>query len=703
MKTRIDTPLALLLVAMFLAPIIGGQVSNDVALSDGLLDALFGGTSAPLLTHALIFFPIALALGFLFRRQVVQVPNSTLATSLFLFFGALAGTVLLSAFKFTSLATAAQWLAYAIAFLVAVGAAGRRTGPFAVVAAIFAGCVVMSMRGLLEYGAVKAEDPTWRIFAGWINPNATAGMLLVGFFAGVATLSLAKDRMVSLISGVGVALVGLALALTQSKGAIAVLFVALAIFGVLVLTLPKGEVKGNAFKRTLGSLVAVVVLVSLMQVSAKPAAGGGSSGGSLSRVVQSQATSEQSAGFRLLLWKGALDLVKKNPAGYGIGSYAFESARSGRNTQTVYAHQAFLQLAVEGSFVLPALLLLSGILWIRLVFRGWRKLPAERQLLQAGIFSAVSAVIAHSLVDSDLYYFGIGLSFFVLLGLGLLLSGDAVAPEFAPKPVRLIGTLGGAFVALLLLYVGYVEYGRSEARTLLAGRDLLGAQQKLDGIRGIAPFDGEAWYLTARTSTSPDALRNAAERAAEYKPTPRIHRFLAQVYEAQGRVPEAMAQLRYALMRDPNNLSALSMLAQFNEKIGNELEWKSTLQRLIKVEDTDYFKIRSVPELVFTQTYEARVLLARKVAGREKIALLRPAIDGYLDYVRRTVPSIKRQTQGNPNGDFSGETVELAKTKLQFAAEAARELAAAYRTVGDAEGVKAAEEAEGAFAGAFDK
>lgn len=702
MKTKIDAPLALLVVAMVLAPIIGGQVSNDVAMAEGLFDALFGGTSAPLLTHALIFFPIFIALALLFRRQVIQVPNATMATTLFLFFGALAGTVLLSAFKFNSLSTAAQWLAYAIAFLVAVGAAGRRTGPALVVGAIFAGCVVVSMRGLMEYGAVKAEDPSWRIFAGWINPNATAGMLLVGFFAGISTLAMAKDRLMVLVGGIGVSLIGLALALTQSKGALAVLFIALVLFAVLLATIAKGEVKRNAFVRTLGSLVAVVVLVGLVQFSAKPVAKSGGSG-AISRVVQAEGTSEQSAGFRLLLWKGALDLVKKNPAGYGIGSYSFESARSGRNTQTVYAHQAFLQLAAEGSFLLPGLLLLAGVLWIRLVFRGWRKLPAERQLLQAGIFTSVTAVMAHSLVDSDLYYFGIGLSFFVLLGLGLLLSGDAVAPEFAPKPVRGIGTAGAAFVALLLFYVGYVEYGRSEARALMAARDQQGAQQKLQGLRAIAPFDGEAWYLTARSATTPDALLEAAEKAAEWKPTPRIHRFLAQVYEAQGKVPEAMTQLKFALMRDPNNLSALSLLACFNQKIGNELEWRSTLERIIRVEDTDYFKVRSVPELVFTQTYEARVLLSRRASGKEKIALLRPAIEGYLEYLNRTVPNIKRQTQGNPNGDFSGETVEIAQTKMQFAADAARDLASAYRTAGDPEGAKFAEDAEGAFTGAFVK
>lgn len=702
MKIRLDAPLALLVVSMFLAPIIGGQVSNDASIAEGLIDALFGGASAPLLSHTLLFLPIAIAMVLLCRRQVVQVPNATLATTLFLFFGLLAATVMLSAFRLTSLATAAQWLAYAIAFLVAVGASGRKTGPQAIMGALFAGSVIMSMRGLTEYGAVKAEDPTWRIFAGWINPNATACMLLVGFFAGLVTLSTAKDRLVVLLSGVGMALVGLALALTQSKGALAVLVVVLGLFLVLILTLPKGEAKGTVVKRSAGSLVAILALVALVQVSAKAPAGG-APGAGISRVVQAQATSEQSAGFRLLLWKGALDLVKRNPAGYGIGAYSFESARSGRNTQTVYAHQSFLQLATEGSFALPALLLISGVLWLRLIFRGWAKLPTERRIVQAGIFAAVAAVVGHSFVDSDLYYFGIGLSFFVLLGLGLLLSGDAVAPEYAPKAARWAGSGGAVFIVMLLAYVGYLEYGRSEARGLLAQGNVGMAAQTLAGVRGLAPFDGEAWYLSARSASSQQEMLQAAERAAEFKPTPRVHRFLAQIYDAQGRIPDAMVQLRFALMRDPNNLLALSQLAALYAKTGDEVERENTLRRLIKVEETEYFKIRSVPELVFTQTYEARILLARKLKGREKVAMMQPAIDGYLEYVARTVPSIKRQTMGNPNGDFSGETVAGAKAKLQFAADAALELAADYRALGDAERAKAAEEAAAAFTGAFDK
>lgn len=262
---------------------------------------------------------------------------------------------------------------------------------------------------------------------------------------------------------------------------------------------------------------------------------------------------------------------------------------------------------------------------------------------------------------------------------------------------------GATIIAMTLFYVGYVEYGRSEARGLLAQRDLMAASQKLAAVRGMAPFDGEAWYLTARSSTNPTELLEAARKAAEYKPTPRVYRFLAQVYAAQGKIPDAMTQLRFALMRDPNNLQSLITLASLYEKLGDEVERENTLRRLVKVEDTEYFRIRSVPELVFTQTYEGRILLARKLTGKAKIDMLQPAIDGYLEYVARTVPSIKRQTAGNPNGDFSGETIDGAKEKLAFAAEAARELAAAYRALGDEAGAKAAEDAAGVFTGAFDK
>ncbi|MGV3616995.1 MAG: O-antigen ligase family protein [Fimbriimonas sp.] len=702
MKVRLDTPLVLLTVSIFLAPLIGGQVSLDASGFPSPLAILLGGAETPLLTHAFLTLPIVFAFALLLRRQVVQVPNATMATTLLLFFGLLAATGLLSAFRLTSIATTAEWLAYALAFLTAVGATGRKLGPLTIATASFAGCVLLAMRGLLEYGEMKAIDPTWRIFAGWVNPNATAAMLLVGFFLGLAVLALAKDRLAVLMSGLGVALIGLGIVLTQSKGALLVLFVALLVFGLAVLSTGKSEARGTTVKRTLSAVAVLALLAFAIQMRSAPPAGTGGTTSGISRVTQAGATSEQSAGFRTLLWKGALAMARKNPAGYGIGTYRFESGRSGLHTQTFYTHNAFLQLATEGSFVLPLLFFIAGGLWIRLAFRGWSKLPADRRILQAGVFSAVSAVVGHSLIDSDLYYFGVGLTFFVLLGVGLLLSADAVAPEFAPKPVRGIGTVGGFAVVFVLLYVGVAEFQRAEARGRISMRDAQGAAAALASARSMVPFDGEAWYLTAQIAPTDSERREAAERAASLAPTTRNIRLFARQLAAENRIPEAITQLQFALVRDPNNLPTLAQLAEFQGLVGNVQETEATLKRLVAVEQTSYFKIRSLPELVPTETYLARIQLARNATGKAKVDLLQPAIDGFSEYLAKTIPMVKRMAAADPPSDFGGENRAKAEEKLARAAEGARELAAAYRALGDPRLAEAAESAAAGFTGAFE-
>jgi tetratricopeptide (TPR) repeat protein len=396
-------------------------------------------------------------------------------------------------------------------------------------------------------------------------------------------------------------------------------------------------------------------------------------------------------------------MIKANPVGYGPGTYRFESGRSGLHTQTVYTHNAFLQLAVESSPLAPLLLLLAGALWTRLAFRGWRTLPNDRRYLQASVFCSVVAVAAHSVVDSDLYYFGIGLTFFTLLGLGLLLSADAVAPEFAPRSARSVGIAGGALAFLLLGYTGIAELWRAQARGQLAVRDAQGAAATLASLRSLAPQDGEAWYYTAQVAPTSSERLEALQRAAALAPTTRNLRALARLQSEAGQLPTAITTTRTALMRDPNNLPALTLLADLQRRSGDAVAANETLRRLVAVEQTPYFQVRSLPELVPTETYMARLTLAQTATGATKAALLQPAVDGLTQYLQRTVPMVKRMAAGTPPMDFGGETPERAREKLAVGERAARELAATYRALGDTGRAEAAEGAAGAFAAGFDK
>ena len=133
----------------------------------------------------------------------------------------------------------------------------------------------------------------------------------------------------------------------------------------------------------------------------------------IARIAQGGGSQEQSATFRLNLWKSALHLIKSRPlTGYGMGSYRYESARAGLTTSTVFAHNTFLQIWAEGGIVSFGLILAGIAVWFLTVLKNRSQLPIARLAPFAGIVAAVIALLAHSMVDSDLYYFGIGICFF---------------------------------------------------------------------------------------------------------------------------------------------------------------------------------------------------------------------------------------------------------------------------------------------------
>ena len=683
-----DLPLILLAISAFLAPVAGGYISlESLPSTEGMIK------SAPILTHTCVAAFAVLAFVLMMRRQVVQVPNNTLAGVLASFFGLIAVSVALSSFRLTTLGATAEWLLYGVAFFTTVATVGRRQGPRTVMAAIFAGCVLLSLIGIREYQDMKPIDPSWRIFANWVNPNASAAMFLIGLFLGLGVLVTVKERLAVLASGVGVALIGLALFLTGSKGGLLMAMIGMAVY--LPLSLSAKPEKGLL---KMGSALGAALVLSLGVMATAKSANGAAAAGAAARLAGAGQTSDQSAGFRTLLWKGAAKLIEGRPIGYGMGTYQFESARPGLTTPTTLTHQSFLQLGVEGSVLLPILLMVAGILWTRLVFRGWKSLPSDRKALQSAVFAAVVAIIAHSFIDSDLHYFGTGFSCFILLGLGLLLSADAVAPEYTPIGMRSVVSVGALTILGLGFYTGIAESNRAEVRSKISERDYQGAVAAASSLVGSTPIDGIAWYFQAQLASDPTQQIAYATRAAELMPIPRHYRFLARVLASQKKYPEALTALRAVLFRDPNNLLAMRQIAQIEEEAGNIAGARATYHQLVAVESTPYFDVRSIPQLVPTETFWARTKLAADLKGREKVDILAPAVEGYRQYLLLTVPQIKSMA---PN-DYGGETAQIATEKLGEAALVAQDLAATYRLLGEGELADKMTELAAEFAGAFE-
>ena len=126
------------------------------------------------------------------------------------------------------------------------------------------------------------------------------------------------------------------------------------------------------------------------------------------------------------------------------------------------------------------------------------------------------------------------------------------------------------------------------------------------------------------------------------------------------------------------------------------------MRRILAVEQTPYYTVRSLPEVVPTQTARARLKLASQTAVvEERIELLRGAVETFERYRVLTIPRIESMTAEDPNGNYAGETLALARENMEFAAAAAEELAELYRAAGDPAGAAGAEEAAGEFRSAL--
>ena len=393
---KIDPALGLLALAAFLGPIMGGQVSlTSQPLAPGeAATALLNGPELPLLSHALIALPAIAAFALLFfRRKVIQVPTNTMTLLVLALMVVLSASSLVSGFRSVTIAVVAEFLLSTVALFAVVAGAGRRRGPRTIMQALVGGVSIVALRGLGEYAATARVNPSWRVFGTWVQPNAFAAMLLLGFFVALA-LWLDADRLERFALGVAVVVIALTLFLTGSKGGLLCWFVTLFPFLAMV-----GKPKLGSSVALVGVCVAVIAGAVVFQKSVGGAAG--------SRVGNVAAETEQSAGFRTNLWKGIPAIIQRNPLGVGLGAYRFHSATSGLTTETKYAHQTYLQLATEASFAAPLMLIATLGFW------GWqllrlRKTVDERSAsLQAGVFCAVLAIAMHSMIDSDLYYFGV--------------------------------------------------------------------------------------------------------------------------------------------------------------------------------------------------------------------------------------------------------------------------------------------------------
>ncbi|MCW5938859.1 MAG: O-antigen ligase family protein [Fimbriimonadaceae bacterium] len=672
--TRPTLEQGLLALGLALAVVIGGQVALTPLPwpAGGWAEGALGGLELPLNARWLIslFLVVAFALAW-FRHRIVQIPVLPVIGCLGVFCGLVLASVPQSAFPMASFQFGLEWLTYALALGAAVAVVGRGGGPRAMVWILVSAAVLVAAKGITEYAGMRAIEPTYRIFAGWNNPNALAGILVLA--SPLATgLAVTAQRAERFAAWACAALLAVALTLTQSKGGLACFFLAHGALFLLALVWRAGWGALSAFVAPCLALAFGGLLALTQPTATGP-------GPAFTRLAQAGQSQEQSAGFRVLLWRSAVELIRERPQGIGIGTFQFESTRPGLTPATYLAHQSWLQVTAETGWLgLVGLLALLGVAG-RAALRRVASLPAPRRLVLAGVVSSLVGVGANGFVESNLYYFGTGVATFALIGVALLLGTDGVTPEMTPRPLRHILAAGVA----LLFFGGWSVLASSEvARSqALAGM--------ADGKPAPPPslvWDSEAWYLASVSSGTPELRLEHARQAARWQPSPRMLRYLARVQTSQGRTGEAAATLQQALKRDPCNLPALLQLAQLYDQEGDRAMAREFAARAVAVEQTTVFKTRAIPELIPIQTYDARLILAKDEPDPlERARLLAEACRGFLSFVTVTGPQIERFSRANAPQGFLGNTMETLAEVKEKAKGAGNEAAKIYRKLGKEE------------------
>jgi tetratricopeptide (TPR) repeat protein len=296
------------------------------------------------------------------------------------------------------------------------------------------------------------------------------------------------------------------------------------------------------------------------------------------------------------------------------------------------------------------------------VLRHARQAWSGHHWPRAGWVAAIAASGAHNMVDSDLYYFGLGFLVFLLLGVGLNMAVDGPSPEFAPSGQRYGFAAAAGVVALLMVHLASVEMQKTRLRYAIASGDATTARALAGSLEATAGWHGDYWYLRSAVAEPSKALADL-ERAAALAPTGRHLRALARARIAAGDRTGAEAAMNLALVRDPNDLATMEQLRDLYVSLEAYDKATEMTRRMIAIEATPYFRVRSLPEVIPMETYRARYWLAQRTEGEERLGELKAALPGYLAFASTTCALVIRALRAGDQ-QFAGISRDKAEATL---------------------------------------
>jgi putative inorganic carbon (HCO3(-)) transporter len=517
-----------------------------------------------------------------------------------------------------------QWL---VTLLMYVGLFGVVTGANLTGRQVHAVVMIMVATGLCE-GLLGLAQYFWlgeeRARGTFFNPNffATYEVMIFAIASGLAMFSRWTElrQWERMLIGITMGVTSVAFLVTQSRGAVPAIIVAMVFVGYA----------------RFGKLSLIVLVLCLLAGALFP--------NPLKHRFMELSSSDPYAYSRVDIWKSSLERIVDRPLGVGIGMYKYTSfqyrfpidrdiVRYQKRAET--AHNEYLQLTVELGLAGLAIFLVGLTVWAREARDALHSdLESRDRGLVVGLVGAVMAMLMHGMVDSVFHEPALMVLLIICGGL-VVVMGSAQTPNcmrprwsvpLAYRPVRAIGVFVIGFVLAILVVqpavgwyldeqgdreaqVGHYEkalewferaslvdpgttaYRDSIARTAIQlfhrsgdPQWLVTAMEHESVAHTLNPLDGrfpfrlgtiytllsEQKVLGSQREAMWEQAAHAYEEAIRVDPySPLSYAELGRIRVSQGRVQEAKDWFQRAIAVEPNFLPARVLLANLWLQVGD--------------------------------------------------------------------------------------------------------------------------------------
>ncbi len=349
---------------------------------------------------------------------------------------------------------------------------------------------------------------------------------------------------------------------------------------------------------------------------------------SISERISKLGFSSMSVQGRLILWKGALNIISDNPfLGTGIGTFmhAYPHYQE-RVFYSRYAHNIFLEIASETG--------LLGVASFVLLFIPCLKIKPRREKRLLYIFGIISMLLflLHNTMDFDWESPCIVATFFLLLSIinysgsrGLENGSRLIIPSERRLIIRyLFSSMLTAAVCLIVLLPFLSDGYFSMARSLFDQGKYEESINEIRNARRFFPLRGEYFYGEAEIyKTMGDVYKKREfyekgiqymEKAIEMEPlNPFFRRELGIIYWMIKDYDRAIEEFKKAIEITPGDAFLYYTLGKAYMYLGKLDNAKIELRKAVELEE-DYFNY-SHPDI--KDIFEAHFLIA-EIAMMEK-------------------------------------------------------------------------------------